>query len=116
MDSPLFSPAFTREAFVVLIDYALKGALILLAVSLLMFALRRTSAALRHAIWGIALVLVLVIPVVPMLVSGPQLGVIARETLPGRSAVTEIEVPMESEIAFVPANGKSYFVLNADGA
>ncbi|MEZ4698955.1 MAG: M56 family metallopeptidase [Rhodothermales bacterium] len=114
MDSPLFSPAFTREAFVVLIDYALKGALILTATGLLMYALRQSSAALRHAVWGVALALVLLIPIAPLVVPGLQVGFIAQGVLPGEPAMTALEVPAEAEIAYVPANGKSYFVYNAD--
>ncbi len=83
MDNLLFSPAFTREAFVVLFDYALKGVVILLVANLLIHLLRPASAAIRHAIWGVALLLLMLVPLAPHVVPGLNLAILDPIDLPG---------------------------------
>ena len=117
MDNLLFSPAFTREAFVMLLDYALKGVVILLFANLLVNLLRPASAAIRHAIWGVALLLLMLVPLAPHVVPGLDLAILDPVDLPGgpeRSRSDVMVVPEDAQIAYVPSLDASYFMLNRD--
>jgi hypothetical protein len=70
MESLLFSPEFAATAWRIVLDYALKGVLLLLLVEVLALLFRRASAAVRHLLWGLGLALVLMAPVLPALVPG----------------------------------------------
>ncbi|MDZ4702233.1 MAG: M56 family metallopeptidase [Rhodothermales bacterium] len=115
MDNLLFSPAFTREAFVVLFDYALKGVIILLFANLLVYLLRPASAAILHAIWTVAMVLLILVPIAPRLVPGLDLAILDPRALPGVSGATGLageNAPEDAVVAYWPSQGDSYGVLN----
>ena len=87
--------------FPFLIDVALKGALVLLAAFALTPALRKTSASVRHHVWTLAFVAVLVLPVLAATLPSWQVRVagwtssrnlIATEALPTAAAVPADEI------------------------
>lgn len=71
----------TSTWLTILLDATIKGAVILLAASVLCFFLRRTSAAARHLVWSLALISVLALPVFSMLLPGWNLPVLPKITI-----------------------------------
>jgi len=71
----------TSTWLTILLDASMKGAVILLAASVLCFFLRRTSAAARHLVWSLALISVLALPVFSMLLPGWNLPVLPKITI-----------------------------------
>lgn len=61
--------------FGLLLGLTIKGALILSVASLSAFALRRASAAVRHLVWGLALVSLLALPALTLMLPGWNLPV-----------------------------------------
>ncbi len=62
METAIIQPAYPFLWLLFLLDFALKGTLIILAAFAAMRILRRASAAVRHAVWFLALVAVLLQP------------------------------------------------------
>ena len=87
------------DVIATLVDAALKGALVIALAAAATFALRRRSAALRHAIWGTAIVVQLLLPLLALvtpawnvpLASAPSWLVSARRS--SDNAVTTGRTP-----------------------
>jgi hypothetical protein len=62
-----------------------KGLVVLVLASLVCLALRRASAAARHAVWAAALTGILVLPVLPAVVPALELPVACARSLPDRA-------------------------------
>ncbi len=76
----------------VLLDVALKGTVVLAMASLLVFMLRRSSAASRHLVWQLALIAVLALPLLKV-VSPVRLPVLPALRSPIAEPVQQREEP-----------------------
>jgi HEAT repeat protein/beta-lactamase regulating signal transducer with metallopeptidase domain len=107
----------TGHWFGLLLDLAIKGAFILSVASLSAFALRRSSAAMRHLVWNLALVSLLAlpaltfmlprwnVPVLPGLLARPEAEADARETDAASAGVLQAAIQDAARRALSAAPG-----------
>src|SRR5262245_57963190 len=81
--------AFTFDTWLgVMLETSLKASLILAVATLVTFALRRRSAAIRHLVWSVALLSSVALPLISCLM--PRLG-----SSPAISTMTLMTTPSE---------------------
>lgn len=93
--TPIFDfavlPAHLLGEFQFLLDLAVKSLVVLVVARLLTTALRRTSAAVRHWVWSVAIISLLALPIFSLALPSWQLGI-----LPSPVQVTAAVSPMNA--------------------
>jgi len=79
----------------VLLDASVKGVVVLAAAGSLALALRRSSAALRHLIWSLAVVSLIVLPVLSALLPSWQVPILPGPVAPEEQPTAPIYMPTE---------------------
>ncbi len=82
----------------VLIDAAAKGTVLLAAAWLATFVLRRSSAAVRHRVWGLAMGGLVLLPALSWLLPAWRLPILPAPTDPATPRVVEIQTARERQL------------------
>ncbi|HET7458001.1 MAG TPA: hypothetical protein VFJ74_10115, partial [Gemmatimonadaceae bacterium] len=102
--SLLLAPVDLSVWLPALFDAAIKGTLLLAAAALLASAMRRSSAALRHFVWSVAVAGVVLLPVLSRVLPAWDAPVIPAIALASRSVGAAVGGAVDRSAALSPAS------------